>query len=185
MTISRSNPNPSIERIVINDNDIEELQCIKILGVFFSHNVKWDKQLTELYNKCCRCMSLVKRLKRNGNCGSVIWRAYMGFVYCHIAFCWPIICDVPKCFFKKFEQLDRIAQKWAHVHNLPPLRKRLDNICVKIIKKLVKARDCHPLSTFFQIRENNNHVRHTRTLQPLNRRSALYNNSFVKFCTYS
>ena len=151
MTISRTNCNPTVSPIYINNACIEEVENLKILGVFFSFDAKWDKQFSELYNRCCRAMSIVKRLKCNSNRGSVVWQAYTSLVYCHMSFCWPAICDVSKTNLKKLVQLDRVAQRWAKVNDIPSLQSRLDKTCIRIIKKISCAKENHPLSEFFCI----------------------------------
>ena len=81
LRVSRSDCNLNHSPVVICGSMIEEVQSLRILGVYFSSDLKWNDQFEFLFKKCCRAMSLVKRLKRNCNCDSVVWQAYMGLVF--------------------------------------------------------------------------------------------------------
>ena len=98
-------------------------------------------------------ISMVKRLRRNCNPGFVIWQAYVGIVYSHMVLCLPVICDISVSNFKKLERLDRVAQKWANMKNIPSLQSRLDKSCVKIVKKISCMKEERPLSVFFLCQE--------------------------------
>ena len=105
---------------------------------------------------------------------------------CHIVFCWPVICDVNANQFKKLVHLDRIARRWASVSaNVPSLQNMLDKSCVKLIRKIARDKETHPLADFFITRNQKTGIRHTRQLLPLRRRSAMYNSSFVKYSVHS
>ena len=133
----------------------------------------------------CRTLSYVKRLKVNFKSSNVIWRAYMGVVLCHVIFCWPIICDLPKQYFSKIERIDRLATKWASIKDVPPLKARLDNVCIKLIRRISKNIEKHPISEFFERRHVSTNTRRHRPLIPLKRKSKMYGRSFVKFSTFS
>lgn len=183
--VFRNTCNQAIVPVTINDTVIDEVQCVRILGVDFSNDLRWDHQFDNLFKKCCRSMSLVKRLKYNCNRNTIIWKAYMGTVYCHIVYCWPVICDIELNKFKKLEHLDCVARRWCNVTDKPSLRNMLDKSCIKLVKKIAIAKDGHPLAEHFQIRSNPRGVRKSRTLFPLKRRAAFYNKSFVKFSTHT
>lgn len=171
-------PNPVI---AINNVPIEEVSCLKILGVFFSSDFRWNDQFPHLYLKCCRALSYIKKIKSSCNNGSVIMQAFFGIVFCHIIYCWPIMCDMSVVHFKKLERLYKTACRWANFRNQPSLRDLLNKSCVKLIKTISINKDSHPLSQFFVHRNPLDTIRYSRTLLPVWRRSALYNNSFVKF----
>lgn len=184
MNVCRSS-SPSNVTICINGTVIEAVENLKILGVFFSSDLQWNKQFEFLYNKLCRSLSCVKRLRSNGNPSDVIWQAYNGLVMCHLYFCWPIICDISQKHFRKFEKIDRIATRWANLTNIPCLKDRLDKCCIKLIHKVSLHKNVHPLSDFFDVRPIVNNTRHMRTLLPMRRKSRMYSRSFVKFSILS
>lgn len=185
MYVTRKHLSVSPSTIVINGIPIEEVTTVKILGVVFSADLRWDAEFSNLYKTCCRSMSIVKRLQVNNNNSSVIWQAYTGLVFCHMAFRWPVICDLSVKFYRKLERLHNVACRWAKKMEKPSLRAMLNKICLKLIRKIARDKNAHPLSQFFVIRDINRPTRHTRTLLPLHRKSALYNNSFVKFSSFS
>ena len=147
----------------------------------FTSDLQWDCHFSHVYMKMCRSMSFVKRLKTNSNHSDIIWQAYLGLVFCHLSYCWPIMCDISCKFFKKFEQIDRLAMKWANVKNISCLRRWLDKSCKKLIYNISKSKSAHPLCQFFIVRDNLNNVRRKRIPLPLQHRSSLYNKSFIKY----
>ena len=185
MFLSRKSCNASYPDIFINGVPIEVVTSVKILGVIFSNNLRWSEQFSSLYAKCCRAMSYVKKLKSNGNCNDVIMQAFFGIVFCHIVYCWPIMCDLNRKDFKKLEILYKTACRWANLTHHNSLRDLLDRCCVKIIKSICIHKDCHPLSQFFVLRDSKHDIRHSRALLPLRRNSSLYYNSFVRFSSRS
>ena len=185
--ILRIERNPSMNSdIILYDTPVEEVNSVRILGMNFTSDLRWSNQFSHIYKKSCRGLSIVKRLRLNHNSSNVILQAYKGLVFSQLSYSWPVLCDLNKVYFKKFEQLDRLAMKWANVSQscVPSLRARLDSSCIRLIKKVSVHGENHPLSKFFVKRKNNN-IRHTRTLMPFKRKSALYNNSFVRFSVFS
>lgn len=186
MVVSRKLCNNSVPNVVINDVCVENVRSLRILGVVFSDDGKWDDQFSFLYKKCCRSLSIVKRMKNNCNPDNIIWQAYISFVFCHMSFCWPVICDLKETLFNKLVRLDRIARRWANVpRNLPSLKCMLDKSCIKLVRRISCESNIHPLSDFFEVRAIDRHIRHTRRLFPLRRRSAMYGKTFVKYSTYT
>jgi len=185
MTLSRNISNCKTMDIVINNSTIEQIDCIKILGVYFTSDLRWDVQFAKLYAKCCRSMSFVRRLRNNNNRGEVVWQAFVSLVLCHITFCWSIICDVSVKNFQKLDRLYRLAIRWSNVQGKPHLRDFLDKMCIKLIKKISGNPHIHPLVEFFTVRDPARVVRRSRKLLSQRRSSSLYNGSFVKYSRFT
>lgn len=190
MTFTRSCPNPPVDPILINGFVIESVSALKILGIVFETDLSWNSQFSFLYKKCCHGLSLVKRLRSNYNNSSIIWLAYMSFVFSQVAFCWPVICDLRAVHLRKLERLDRIARRWAGLVDKPPFTCMLENVCKRLIHKIATNKFTHPLSHFFIVRDNesttiSSRVRHQRVLLPKRRKHVFYNKSFVKFSSFS
>lgn len=176
---------PPISNVTINGHIIEEASALKILGVFFSSDNRWDFHVDFLFKKCCRALSLVKRIRFNCTNTEIVWQAYIGLVFSQISFCWPVICDLKNCHFKKFEKLDHIVRRWTSDSSKPTLRFMLDKVCIRLINKVSRFSDCHPLSDFFIVRPINSQTRHQRKLLCYQRKSSFYNKSFVKFSKFT
>ena len=185
LTISGRPTSSSPTHIHVNGTVIEDVPSLKILGMFFSSDNKWDDQFDFLYKKCCRSLSLVRRIRYNCGQGDIVWQAYVGLVFTHISFCWPVICDLKKSHVKKLERLDRVARRWANINFKCDFHQMLDNICTRLIRKVSRFSACHPLSEFFIVRSTDSQIRSRRKLLCFQRRSSVYNNSFIKYSKFS
>lgn len=172
----------SLDDLLIDGSVVDIVDHVKILGMIFSADLRWDRQFSLLYRKCCSAMSCVKKVKTTCCNGNIVWQAFMGLVYCHLTYSWPIICDLNQNHFKKLERMYNLATRWSNHLDEPRLRDRLDKTCHKLVNKIAANVDIHPLSQFFVTRNNPHLVRHSRVLLPLKRSNAMYRNSFVKFC---
>ena len=118
-----------------------------------------------MLKKCQRGMYLVKMVHMARGTRQMVWQTYLSFVFCHISYCWPAICDLSMKNLVKFERLEKIAIRWSGFTPKLNLRERLHGICVRLINKVVQHKHHHPLSQFFTIRENLSTLRHQRALQ--------------------
>ena len=97
--------------IIVNNEPIEQVDHIKILGVVFNSTTKWDDQFKAIWIKCCRSFSIVRRLWIDGCPAHIVQLAYMGLVFSNISFCWPVICDLPINLFNKFVKQYELLMK--------------------------------------------------------------------------
>ena len=185
MTLTRSSTSPQTPPIMIDGEQICQLQHLKILGVLFSQDLRWNMHFEYIFTKSCRSMAIVKKVWQSNCGGDVIWAAYQGLVNCHVAYCWPVICDLPEKHLAKLKKLERTVCRWAGRPAVGDLRSRLDKACIRLIQRL--AADCqnHPLASHFHIRDVTPSLHHQRRLEGPASRSSLLNNTFFKFCVYT
>ena len=163
------------------------MQTLSFLGVRFQSDTKWDAQLSAVLTRASRNLYIVKSLWLHNTPPDVIWQAYLSFVFGTVNYCWPAFCDLPSSSFNKLLRLEKIASRWSNRSFTPSaLSSRLDGICIKLIRKIVKSHDFHPLAEFFSYRNASVTLRSTRRLQPLIRiKKAFFNKTFVKFSSFS
>ena len=181
ITISRCSVAPP--SVYMNGILIEEKSEMRILGVMFSSTTSWEAQHTLLYERCCRSLSLVKRLWLNNVSPSILWQAYLGLVFSHIAWCWPVICDLPKKHLVKYERLERTVARWSRTAPSQSLTIRLDDIAERLAKRVATHSDKHPLATFFVIRAPTTSLRRQRVLLPPASRHKYFLNTFIRYCS--
>ena len=163
---------------------IPEVQSTKFLGILFQNDLKHSHHATSVLLKASRNMYAVKLLWLNKAPGKVIWEAYLSLVFSIFSYRWPAICDMQQSSYRKFCSIEKRACRWAGISfSEATLRTRLDNICVRLIRKIAKDHDNHPLAEFFQHRQPNPSLRHTRALQIPSKGKAFYRNSFLKYHT--
>ena len=186
LTVSRSRTPPSSQHLIIEGVQIEDVSVLKILGIYLQANGSWDMHMTNTLKKYCRAVSLIKRLRIRGCSSDLMWQAYQGLAFCHLTYCWPVLCDVAKKHFNKFVRIDRVVRRWCNAEEKRTMCDALDSICVKLILKILRNKESHPLVQFFTIRNTSSSLRHQRALNPsLKTKSAFYNNSFLKFSSFS
>ena len=183
LTVSRSKA--QCAPIVISGTTIYEAANARILGVYFSCDTKWDLQFSTLYARCCRCLSMVKKLWQAGGASRLVWLAYLGLVFSQIAWCWPVLCDVPKSHKQKLLRLELTVARWAGTRPPKALSERLDDVCVRLIKRIASNKNAHPLAEFFQVRDFLPKVRNPRILLPPPSRHSFLQNSFVKYSAWT
>ena len=185
MMVSRSRSAPPAQPIYLNGTKIVEANRLKILGLTFSQDASWGAQLDDLYVKCCRAMSLVKRVWSSQCRPAVVWTAYMGLVFSNMAFGWPVLCDISDAKLARFERLEKMARRWSNQRPELLLRRRLDRQCERLAKRI--ARDCnsHRLAQYFVVRRHTRPLRHNQILALPPCKSALLRNSFLKFAKHT
>ena len=182
MYMSRSTATPIAAAFMINGQTIQRADCLDILGVTFSSNLKWDDFFPPLYAKLCRANSLTVKLHRMGASKKSIATCFYGLVFPLIAYCWPAICDLPTRHLRKLHSLDKHASRLLSRPSC--FMARLDGICDRLIKRIAADSDSCPLAEFFDtgadsIRRSR---RNTRVLLPLPIKHSFYRNSFIRYC---
>ena len=96
----------------LNSEIIEDVNTIKILGVFFDSDTKWKSHVDLTVCRAFRSLSMVKRLFTNGASTAVLLEAYNAFVLPIIYYCWPVYCDAGTEMIRVTRRLDKIIKNW-------------------------------------------------------------------------
>ena len=172
--------------LIVDGKTIPEVSDLKFLGVFFQCSTKLNCHFSSIISKASRNLYFVKLLWSNRAPPSIIWEAYLSFVFSCFSYCWPAVCDIPSSFFQKLCSIEKRACKWSGVSfSVSALRSRLDAICVRLVRKISKYHASHPLAEFFEVRSPISGLRHTRTLRLPAQSKAFFRNSFVKFSSFT
>ena len=99
---------------------------------------------------------------------------YLALVFSQIAYCWPVICDIPQHCFTKLCSMERRASNLSErSYNAKELSMRLHNICLKLMKN-VRADKNHPIRDCFIERPVlQNVLRNFIAFVPMNKSSKL------------
>ena len=109
ITFHRSHLVTQPPQIFVGDVVIEEVKEIKILGVIFQHDIKWDHEFKSFWPKIYRAMSMCRRVKNAGAPTNIIRSAFYGLVFPLLAFRWPLICDGATKYINKVLSLSKRA----------------------------------------------------------------------------
>jgi hypothetical protein len=185
LTITRSNILPPTLPFSISGEPLEECTQIKLLGVMFQSNTKWDEHFKHIFHKACRGQSMVRKLWLDGLPSNGVWSAFYAFVASHLFYAFPAICDLPVALTRKFANLEKAVSRWSRVEPREKLTVKLDKICISMIHDIMKYKD-HPLNEFFTRREETRTLRNHRVLHPKNVKcKSIQAKSLIRFYTAS
>lgn len=162
---------------------IAEVDTLKILGVIFRHDSSVVEHGNYTLRRAAAGMAAVRKLFRSGIQGKHLWSAYMAFVFCHMSYCWPTVCDMPKSITNKFAVLEKEVCRLSHHNPAVTLPKRLNKICVSTIKS-ISTNPLNPVrACFLERHHSNTYFRHRCRLIPHNNSTKLIRTfaSFYKF----
>lgn len=177
--------NNSLPSIRLNGVMLPHCNHIKLLGVTINADLKFHAHCLDVLRKCSVGMAAVRILSRSGFQHSAIWMSYLAFVFSHMSYCFPAICDLPSSILTKYARFEKEACRLANKKfDFKIFTGRLDNQCIKLAKQIARHFD-HPLRDLFQSRSATNlELRHRASLLPLNRSHKLLS-SFVRFYHYT
>ena len=137
-----------------------------------------------VYRKCCAGMYAIRRLITFNVPLYAVWNAYLAFVFSHVAYAWPAVCDIPLSERAKFSRLEKQAIQLCNrviVGGGDSLTTRLEYICIRLIKK-VASFPSHPLRELFSIRGDTRHfLRRRQVLNNIFPKSSRVTKSFMGF----
>jgi hypothetical protein len=56
---------PQFDPILINNNPIEVVECVKLLGLYVSNNLKWNNHIHEIIKKARKRLFFLSKLKKS------------------------------------------------------------------------------------------------------------------------
>ena len=95
MVISRNlDREMPLPRVILGQNEIERCEELKILGIIFQENLKWDRHVDIVVRKSAIGLSYLRKLKTFTTDSSTLWRVYCQLIFCHICYAYPAWCDL-------------------------------------------------------------------------------------------
>jgi hypothetical protein len=163
---------------------LQPVDSIKILGVYFTHDLKWNCHLDYVYKKSNKASYLVKLLHRRGVTGHLLYSICNALIFSHLSYCWPVFCYVSNRQLQKFSSLKSKLQKLHRVPVNISLRTRLNEQCIRLAKQISKLED-HPLEECFErnVIFSSMSFRHIKKILPLRAKRETLRNSFTKFAS--
>ena len=164
-----------------NGSPIPIVSSVKLLGVVFSDNLRWDTHIDALCRKACKRIFVLHNLKRSGADSSSLVCVYNAIIRPTLLYGFECFCNAPE---RAFKQLKRVENRVLRIigpdrTDLKDLISHAEDLCVSLFEK-IKADDLHPLRELFESRNptprNKNPLRKPRT------RTKRFGNSFIKFC---
>jgi hypothetical protein len=169
--------------VSLNSVPVTQVSSIKILGVWFTSDLKWTLHLDYTYKKCARASFFIKMLYNRGVRGHLLRTICDSLVFSHLTYCWPVICNCTNLALKRFILLDsRMMKLCRSSYNTSALRSRLDRQCSRLAKKIC-GHEGHPLEMCFErnVSSSTMILRKHKKFHPVYARKTMLRNSFTKF----
>jgi len=167
---------------ITDDFFMTDANHLKILGCYFSHDMKWDKHVEMCIKNASRKVYLILSLKRAGCSSKMLFYVYSTCIRPILLYCFPTMCNMPQFLRRKLLSVEkRIYRIIACDEELPSLFCVADAMCERIFKQVESNLHVqHPLRDFFD-----NRLYKKRNKCPLRRprtKTKRFCNTFIKYC---
>ena len=175
----------SLDDVVAPSSVLPSVTSLKLLGVFFTTDMKWDTHVEYLLSKASKRLFLIRNLRRAGSSERLILIAYKTFVQSILLYAYPVFCNAPSRLKDKLRRFEKRALRIAGIDQdlLQPVTEAGKVSCRRLFQK-VCDHPSHPLQQCFYerptttTRRNNNFC----PLYPTLTKTKRFYNSFIKFC---
>jgi hypothetical protein len=169
--------------IILQGALVKAEESVKILGIWFSSNLKWSVHLDHVFRKCAKASYFIKLLFTRGISGHLLRSASESLVLSHLVYCWPVLCDCTNADLRRFNHLMQRLHKLCRIPiTSADLRNHLDQQCVRLARRIKNSKE-HPLEECFMRSESTFSMvlRNKKTFLPLPATKAGLRRSFTKF----
>ena len=179
--------NFNIDQIPMNENSI-----VKILGVLFQQNLKWDSQVNEMIKKCNRRLFMLRKLKHFNLPMCDLITVYTGYIRPTLEYCVPLFhFNLTKIQTNNIEKTQKRAMKIIlgtryitykeslQICNLSSLEQRRVKLCLDFALNLEK----HPMySSWLPVPRNIDfNLRHVKKYTQLHCKTDRYQKSAIPY----
>ena len=115
--------------------DIERVESVKLLGVIFKYNLKFNDHVTAILSQCSQRLYLLKLLKKQGLCEIKINIIYNSLVVSRLSYALPAwasfvsaaLVDMINSFFKRSHRYNLCSKNYNFIELLSSADKKLFN----------------------------------------------------------
>ena len=103
---------PSLQPLMINNQHLETVHTIKLLGVYLTSDLKWTKHVTHIFSKASERLYALRLLKRNGVQSSNLRRVFCCFIRPVLEYACPVWhSSLPNSLSDQIEHIQKRALK--------------------------------------------------------------------------
>jgi hypothetical protein len=103
---------PSLQPLMINNQHLETVHTIKLLGVYLTSDLKWIKHVTHICSKASKRLYALRLLKRNGVQSSDLRRFLCSFIRPVLEYACPVWhSSLPNSLSDQIEHIQKRALK--------------------------------------------------------------------------
>jgi len=164
-------------KLYIEQEPLTFHQDAKVLGIYLSANLKWNKQVDYCINKASKNLFRLCILRRSCSHRTVICQIYEYFIRNILVYSFPAICNMPDYLIKKYVKFER---RCCLLMGCSPSKTFIDiiySMCIKFKYNILTLED-HPFRQMFL--STPVRTRNSRLIAP-GGSTRIYSNSFIRF----
>ena len=136
---------PSVESLIVDNQTLEVVNTIKLLGVYLPSDLKWTTHVRHISTKASKRLYALRILKRNGVQPSDLKTVYFSFIRPVLEYACPVWhTPLPKFLTDELEHIQKRALKIIVLHlsyskslidlKLPTLEEKRELLCRSFYK---------------------------------------------------
>ena len=141
--------------------------------------MRWTMHVDQVVARCRGSLYILGLLKKSGVDNEGLRLAYNAFVFSHISYAWPALCDIGVTETRRLLSIHQMAKRF-----IGPLQDdlllRLDKICVRLMRR-IEQNSNHILRDFFEEKRNVRELRNSKHLIPPRCNTERFRKSFIHF----
>ena len=79
---------------------------VKILGVTFSDDFKWNQHIKNIVHKASRGIFVIRNLKRSGCDSKILYNVYLALIRSVLLYCFPCFCNAPAYLLRMISKVE-------------------------------------------------------------------------------
>lgn len=167
--------------IVADAAVVPTVESVKILGVRFSNNLRWEAHINEAANKASRRLYVIRNLRRSNCSNDVMRKVYCAIMRPIMLYAFPCFCNAAKIHLNNFSKVEKRADRLMQncLAKSDNINTAGEDMCRRFFEKIIRN-DNHPLRTIFDSREPTR--RNVLSLKKPMARTKRFASSFIRFC---
>ena len=111
-TVSFLHSQPSVEPLIADNQTLEVVNTIKLLGVYLTSDLKWTTHVRHISSKANKRLYALRILKRNGVQPSYLKTVYCSFIRPVLEYACPVWhTSLPKLLIDELEHVQNVHSK--------------------------------------------------------------------------
>ena len=151
----------------------------KILGVIFSSDLSWNRQIGNTISKANKHIYIIRNLKRSGCSPDILRQVSKALIHSILTYGFPVLCNLPKYLMERLMRVERRILRLIGNNAAPCLIDDAERQCTKLFFNTLHDSK-HPLRELFLPRDPT--LRNRCILRPPRTRTERFKNSFLRFC---
>jgi len=167
--------------VYLSGNVLDPVSHLKILGCFFSEDLKWNVFVDQMVKRSSSRIYLILCLKRSNCPANLLFRAYCVYIRPILLYAFPVVCNMSEYLKKKLCRVERRVLRIINSEDFQEvtLFSAADRICENLFDR-VQFESNHPLRSFFLPRARNS--RNSCTLKRPKTNTQRFLKSFISYC---